>query len=94
LTTSDETGISAVAPVPPAVADPAPLGLAGDTAATLWPTFASLPAVAFWPLAGCLVAGGIVFVSVLRSRPGARTRDAEYAGPQQWTSYPGQQPGG
>lgn len=29
MTTSDETGISAVAPVPPAVADPAPLGLAG-----------------------------------------------------------------
>jgi hypothetical protein len=72
----------------------APLGLAGDTAATIWPTFASLPAVAFWPLAGCLVAGGIVFVSVLRSRPGARTRGPEYAGPQQWASYPGQQPGG
>ena len=41
----------------------------------------------------CLVAGGILFVSALRSRPGARTRGAEYAGPQQWTSYPGQQPG-
>ena len=72
----------------------APLGLAGDTAVTFWPTFASLPAVAFWPLAGCLVAGGIVFISVLRSRSGARLRGAEYAGPQQWTSWPGQQPGG
>ncbi|HUZ55061.1 MAG TPA: hypothetical protein VMU94_21360 [Streptosporangiaceae bacterium] len=71
----------------------APLGLAGDTAVTFWPTFASLPAVAFWPLAGCLVGGGIVFVSALRSRPGARAYSAGYAGPQQYTSYPGQQPG-
>jgi hypothetical protein len=68
----------------------APLGLAGDTAAAFWPTFASLPAIAFWPLAGGLVAGGIVFVSALRSRPGARARAAEYAGPQPYTPYPGQ----
>ncbi len=71
----------------------APLGLAGDTAAAFWPTFASLPAIAFWPLASCLVAGGIVFVSVVRNRPGARAYAAGYAGPQQYTSYPGQQPG-
>jgi hypothetical protein len=71
----------------------APLGLAGDTAAALWPTYASLPAVAFWPLAGGLVAGGIVFVSALRSRPGSRTYAAEYAGPERCTPYPGQQPG-
>ena len=71
----------------------APLGLAGDTAATLWPTYASLPAVAFWPLAGGLVAGGIVLVSALRSRPGSRAYAAEYAGPQRCTPYPGQQPG-
>ena len=68
----------------------APLGLAGDTAAAFWPTFASLPAVAFWPLAGCLVAGGILFVSALRSRPGARAYAAGFAGPEQYTSYPGQ----
>ena len=71
----------------------APLGLAGDTAAAFWPTYASLPAVAFWPLAGGLVAGGIVFVSVLRSRPGARAYAAEYAGPAPYAPYPGQQPG-
>jgi hypothetical protein len=71
----------------------APLGLAGDTAATFWPTLASLPAVAFWPLAGCLVAGGIVFISALRSRPGARAYAAEYGSPQPYTSYPGQQSG-
>jgi hypothetical protein len=54
----------------------APLSLAGDTGAAFWPTKASLPAVVFWPLAACLVAGGLVLITVLRDRSAAR-----YAGP-------------
>lgn len=46
----------------------APLGLAGDTSATAFPTMASLPAVAFWPLAAGLVAGGLSLLVVLRER--------------------------
>jgi hypothetical protein len=46
----------------------APLALAGDTSAAVWPTVASLPAVAFWPLAACCGAGGIVLIKVLRDR--------------------------
>lgn len=72
----------------------APLGLAGDTAAAFWPTYASLPAVAFWPLAGGLVAGGIMFVSVLRSRPSSRAHPAEYDAPEGYSPYPGQERGG
>ena len=56
----------------------APLSLAGDTSAVFWPTKASLPAVAFWPLAACLVAGGIVLISLLRDRSAAR-----YSGPDE-----------
>jgi len=67
----------------------APLALAGDTSAAVWPTLASLPAVAFWPLAACALAGGIVLVKMLRDRP-AR----EYGRPRhaagQFPSYPGQ----
>lgn len=54
----------------------APLSLAGDTAAVFWPPRASVPAVAFWPLAACLVAGGILLVRTLRDRSAAR-----YQGP-------------
>jgi hypothetical protein len=46
----------------------APLALAGDTTAAVWPTAASLPAMAFWPLAACAVAGGILLISALRDR--------------------------
>jgi hypothetical protein len=67
----------------------APLALAGDTSAAVWPTLASLPAVAFWPLAACALAGGTVLVRMLRDRP-AR----EYGRPRhaagQFPSYPGQ----
>jgi hypothetical protein len=57
----------------------APLSLAGDTSAVFWPTRSSLPAVAFWPLAACLVAGGIVLVGALRSRSAARYRGPDEA---------------
>ncbi|HEX9064848.1 MAG TPA: hypothetical protein VF843_07055, partial [Streptosporangiaceae bacterium] len=50
----------------------APLALAGDTSVAFWPTRSSLPAVASWPLAACLVAGGIVLIAVLRDRSAAR----------------------
>src|SRR5258708_25990887 len=67
----------------------APLALAGDTSAAVRPTLASLPAVAFWPLAACALAGGTVLVRMLRDRP-AR----EYGRPRhaagQFPSYPGQ----
>lgn len=56
----------------------APLSLAGDTSAAFWPTKPSLPAVAFWPLAACLVAGGIVLLVMLRSRAAGR-----YQGPDE-----------
>jgi hypothetical protein len=56
----------------------APLSLAGDMSAVFWPTRSSLPAVAFWPLAACLVAGGIALIGALRSRSAAR-----YQGPDE-----------
>ena len=56
----------------------APLSLAGDTSAVFWPTKTSLPAVAFWPLTACLVAGGIVLIGWLRDRAAAR-----YQGPDE-----------
>ena len=65
----------------------APLALAGDTTATIWPPVASLPAVAFWPLAACLVAGGIVFVRAVRDRSSARSRPGQ-PGPPQFPSHP------
>jgi hypothetical protein len=67
----------------------APLGLAGDTSAAVWPPLASLPAVAFWPLAACGVAGGIVLMKVLRDRP-ARAYSRARHGARQFPSYPGQ----
>lgn len=63
----------------------APLALAGDTSARTWPTMASLPDLAFWPLAACAVSGGLVLMTVLRERS-ERTRYA--------TGYPGTQPSG
>lgn len=68
----------------------APLGLAGDTSATVWPAASSLPALASWTLAACLVAGGIVLIGALRSRSSARPYAAPFPGPQQFSSYPGQ----
>ncbi len=56
----------------------APLSLAGDMSAAFWPTKASLPAVAFWPLTACLIAGGIVLIGALRDRSAAR-----YEGPDE-----------
>ena len=58
----------------------APLALAGDTKAAIWPTVVSFPAVAFWPLAACLLAGGIVLIGALRDRPAARAYAGPYAG--------------
>jgi hypothetical protein len=69
---------------------PAPLALAGDTSATTWPTVASLPDLALWPLAGCAVAGGLVLIGVLRERSAAAQYEAAYPGPQPFGSYPGQ----
>lgn len=46
----------------------APLGLAGDTSATAFPTMAALPAVVSWPLAAGLAAGGLTLLVVLRER--------------------------
>jgi hypothetical protein len=68
----------------------APLALAGDTTAAIWPPVASLPAVAFWPLAACVVAGGIVFIGMLRDRSSARSYGGAQQGPPQFPSYPGQ----
>ena len=67
----------------------APLALAGDTSAALWPTRASLPALAFWPLAAGVIAGGIVLIKVLRDRPG-RAYGGPRHGAAQFSSYPGQ----
>jgi len=66
----------------------APLALAGDTSATFWPTVASLPAVAFWPLAACVVAGGLVLLAARRDRSG-RSRGTHRSGPPQFSPYPG-----
>jgi hypothetical protein len=68
----------------------APLALAGDTKAAIWPTLASLPAVAFWPLAACLVAGGIVLIGAFRDRSSARSYGSVRPGPPQFPTYPGQ----
>jgi len=69
----------------------APLALAGDTAASIWPSKASLPEVAFWPLAASLMAGGLALVVVLRERSAAVTYAAPHPGPPQpWGSYQGQ----
>jgi hypothetical protein len=65
----------------------APLALAGDASAAVWPTVASLPAVAFWPLAACAGAGGIVLIKVLRDRP-AHGRSRQEA--RQFPFYPSQ----
>src|SRR5262245_53410951 len=67
----------------------APLALAGDPSAAVWPTIAAMSAVVFWPLAACAGAGGIVLIKVLRDRPaGGRARPRHGAG--KFPSYPGQ----
>ncbi|MGN6677839.1 MAG: hypothetical protein ACTHKL_08630 [Streptosporangiaceae bacterium] len=68
----------------------APLALAGDTKAAIWPPVASLPAVAFWPLAACVAAGGIVLFGAMRDRSAARSLGRVEPGPPQFPSYPGQ----
>lgn len=68
----------------------APLALAGDTSAAIWPTAASLPAVAFWPLAACTVAGGIVLLGVIRDRSAARSRREPASISSQFPLYPGE----
>jgi|SRR5262245_30642908 len=68
----------------------APLALAGDTKAAIWPPVASLPAVAFWPLAACVAAGGIVLVGAMRDRSAARSLGRVDQDPPQFPSYPGQ----
>ena len=67
----------------------APLALAGDASAAVWPPLGSLPTVAFWPLAACAVTGGIVLVKVLRDRP-ARAYGRSRHATRQFRSYPGQ----
>jgi hypothetical protein len=67
----------------------APLALAGDTSAAVWPSTASLPAMAFWPLAACGVAGGILLVAALRDRS-ARSYGQRSA-MSQFPFYPGGQ---
>jgi len=66
----------------------APIALAGDTSAAVWPTVGSFPAVAFWPLAACAVAGGIVLIGALRERRAAQVYAAPNPGPQ-FRAYPG-----
>jgi hypothetical protein len=61
----------------------APLALAGDTSAATWPTVHSLPAVSFWPLAACLVAGGLTLIVALRERSARADYRVTYPGPQQ-----------
>ncbi len=68
----------------------APLALAGDTSAAIWPPTASLPAVAFWPLAACVVAGGIVLMGVLRDRSAARRRGEPVSMSSQFPFHPDQ----
>jgi hypothetical protein len=68
----------------------APLALAGDTSAAVWPTVASLPAVAFWPLAACAVAGGIVLTGAIRARSAARSRGEPAPISSQFPLYPGE----
>jgi hypothetical protein len=68
----------------------APLALAGDTTPAIWPPLPSLPALAFWPLAACVVAGGIVLVGAWRDRSPARSYDASQPDAPQFPSYPGQ----
>jgi hypothetical protein len=78
----------------------APLSLSGDASAKLLPAATSLPALAFWPLAACVVAGGLLLLRTMRERSAATRYPApapgspqyqgqqQYQGPQQ---YPGQQ---
>ena len=54
----------------------APLALAGDTSAAAWPTRASLPDLAFWPLGACVVAGGLVLLAAMRDRSAEQARYA------------------
>jgi hypothetical protein len=61
----------------------APLVLAGDTSAAPWPTVSSLPALAFWPLAACVVAGGLTLLVAWRARQAATAYPSPYPGPQQ-----------
>jgi hypothetical protein len=70
----------------------APLILAGDNAATTWPTVASLPALSFWPLVACLVAGGLTLVVALRDRSARTQQAARYVrpAPPPYGGYPGQ----
>jgi len=65
----------------------APLALAGDPLAATWPTRASLPDLAFWPLAACIVAGGLTLLVVLRERSAAARYPAPLSGPQQPFDY-------
>jgi hypothetical protein len=68
----------------------APLVLAGDTSAAAWPTVSSFPALAFWPLAACIVAGGLTLLVVWRARQAAAAYPSPYPGPQQpYGSLPG-----
>lgn len=68
----------------------APLALAGDTSANIWPPAASLPDVAFWPLAACAVAGGIVLIGAMRDRSAARARGGPAPVSPRFPLYPGE----
>jgi hypothetical protein len=69
----------------------APLALAGDTSTGVWPAAASLPALAFWPLAACTVAGGIVLLGAIRARSAARPRGEPTLVSPQFPLYPDEQ---
>ena len=60
----------------------APLALAGDTSGTTWPTLGSVPEVAFWPLAACVVVGGLTLLLVLRERSSSVEYGVPVPGPQ------------
>jgi hypothetical protein len=70
----------------------APLILAGDNAATTWPTSASLPALSFWPLLACLAAGGLTLIVALRDRSARTQHAARYLSqsPPPYGGYPEQ----
>jgi hypothetical protein len=50
---------------------------------------AAFPALAFWPLAACAVAGGIILIITMRERREPQPATI-LSGPPQFPSYPAQ----
>lgn len=64
----------------------APLVLSGDNP-DFWPGHTALPALAFWPLSACAVAGGIMLIVLLRERSAAAKHGhPPVTGPQSYGS--------